>query len=211
MIDERDREELLTTQTTDETEDSKPQISSKEKVIEPEIVEQRKKPLICIPVFDINLNYLNMKLKKSKKNSSKSKNNYIHPLNKDQNQNQINAQMNNNNSKGSDNKNKEEDKLENPENILNDSTTDDKNPKNNDISYNNLKVDLGFLSRTNSEIGDDLKSLNDINKNININDNKLNNINNQLKTKNQSPFMNNQLLLNNLGMMNNINNINNRK
>ena len=42
MIDTRDREELLTTQTTDETEDSKPQISSKEKIIEPEIVEPRK-------------------------------------------------------------------------------------------------------------------------------------------------------------------------
>jgi hypothetical protein len=209
MFDIRDREELLTTQTTDETEDSKPQVSSKEKLIESEIFESRKKPHICIPVFDININYLNMKIKKPKKNSSKNKNNFIHPLNIDQIQNQINAQINkNNNTKSSDNKNEEDDKFETFEGILNESITDDKNSKNIDMSFNNIKVDLGFLSKTNSEIGDDLKSLNENNNNININ--KLNNnINNQTKTKNQSPFMINQLLLNNLGMMNNVNNINN--
>ena len=209
MFDIRDREELLTTQTTDETEDSKPQVSSKEKLIESEIFESRKKPHICIPVFDININYLNMKIKKPKKNSSKNKNNFIYPLNIDQIRNQINAQINkNNNTKSSDNKNEEDDKFETSEGILNESITDDKNSKNIDMSFNNLKVDLGFLSKTNSEIGDDLKNLNENNKNININ--KLNNnINNQTKTKNQSPFMINQLLLNNLGMMNNVNNINN--
>ena len=209
MFDIRDREELLTTQTTDETEDSKPQINSKEKVIESEIFESRKKPLICIPVFDININYLNMKIKKPKKNSSKNKNNFIYPLNIDQIRNQINAQINkNNNTKSSDNKNEEDDMFETSEGILNESITDDKNSKNIDMSFNNIKVDLGFLSKTNSEIGDDLKILNENNNNININ--KLNNnINNQTKTKNQSPFMINQLLLNNLGMMNNVNNINN--
>jgi hypothetical protein len=209
MFDIRDREELLTTQTTDETEDSKPQVSSKEKLIESEIFESRKKPHICIPVFDININYLNMKIKKPKKNSSKNKNNFIYPLNIDQIRNQINAQINkNNNTKSSDNKNEEDDKFETSEGILNESITDDKNSKNIDMSFNNIKVDLGFLSKTNSEIGDDLKSLNENNYNININ--KLNNnINNQTKTKNQSPFMINQLLLNNLGMMNNVNNINN--
>ena len=209
MFDIRDREELLTTQTTDETEDSKPQVSSKEKLIESEIFESRKKPHICIPVFDININYLNMKIKKPKKNSSKNKNNFIHPLNIDQIRNQINAQINkNNNTKSSDNKNEEDDKFETFEGILNESITDDKNSKNIDMSFNNIKVDLGFLSKTNSEIGDDLKILNENNNNININ--KLNNnINNQTKTKNQSPFMINQLLLNNLGMMNNVNNINN--
>jgi hypothetical protein len=209
MFDIRDREELLTTQTTDETEDSKPQVSSKEKLIESEIFESRKKPHICIPVFDININYLNMKIKKPKKNSSKNKNNFIYPLNIDQIRNQINAQINkNNNTKSSDNKNEEDDMFETSEGILNESITDDKNSKNIDMSFNNIKVDLGFLSKTNSEIGDDLKSLNENNNNININ--KLNNnINNQTKTKNQSPFMINQLLLNNLGMMNNVNNINN--
>ena len=209
MFDIRDREELLTTQTTDETEDSKPQVSSKEKLIESEIFESRKKPHICIPVFDININYLNMKIKKPKKNSSKNKNNFIYPLNIDQIRNQINAQINkNNNTKSSDNKNEEVDKFETFEGILNESITDDKNSKNIDMSFNNIKVDLGFLSKTNSEIGDDLKYLNENNNNININ--KLNNnINNQMKTKNQSPFMINQLLLNNLGMMNNVNNINN--
>ena len=209
MFDIRDREELLTTQTTDETEDSKPQVSSKEKLIESEIFESRKKPHICIPVFDININYLNMKIKKPKKNSSKNKNNFIYPLNIDQIRNQINAQINkNNNTKSSDNKNEEDDKFETFEGILNESITDDKNSKNIDMSFNNIKVDLGFLSKTNSEIGDDLKILNENNNNININ--KLNNnINNQTKTKNQSPFMINQLLLNNLGMMNNVNNINN--
>jgi hypothetical protein len=209
MFDIRDREELLTTQTTDETEDSKPQVSSKEKLIESEIFESRKKPHICIPVFDININYLNMKIKKPKKNSSKNKNNFIYPLNIDQIRNQINAQINkNNNTKSSDNKNEEDDMFETSEGILNESITDDKNSKNIDMSFNNIKVDLGFLSKTNSEIGDDLKNLNENNNNININ--KLNNnINNQTKTKNQSPFMINQLLLNNLGMMNNVNNINN--
>lgn len=116
-------------------------------------------------------------------------------MNKDQIQNQINVQINiNNSSNASDNKKEEEEKLETTETNLNDSITDEKNVKNNDMSFNSLKVDLGFLSRTYSEIGEDFKNLNDSNKNENntksTNDNKLNNINinNQPKTKNQTPL-----------------------
>ena len=186
-----------------------------EKPTDREIIKSNipmKKPIINIPVKEINNNYIHIQLLKMERKQKCIKKTNIIPNNTlllERNKELFKKNLSDYNI-GNDEIHFDKQKILNEISYKDDKI--DKMSDCNDISLNELKIDLDFLSSNTSYIGDDEKILFDKKNNINVRKNnlsqqgKINNMNSQISVPN---VMNFQLLNSFCLNQQNIKNINN--